>query len=62
MVQPYLNNGTLIAITPLDFSVPPVNCYVHSKSNSQTSSLSMNKKNSPANTIADEFLQTILKG
>jgi DNA-binding transcriptional LysR family regulator len=48
MVQPYLNNGSLIAITPLDFSVPPVSCYVQSKRNSHAASLMSNNANQQA--------------
>jgi LysR family transcriptional repressor of citA len=48
MVQPFLKDGSLISIKPIDFTIPPVSCYVQSK------------KNSPANSIADEFLSTVL--
>ncbi len=48
MVRPLIQNGTLLEIPLLDFSIPPVSCYLQYK------------KNPPANTIAEEFLKEIM--
>ena len=48
MVQPLIASGSLIEIHPIDFSVPPVSCYIQYKKN---------PSNNPA---ADEFMKFLL--
>jgi LysR family transcriptional repressor of citA len=48
LVQTFLDAGSLQSIPLIDFSIPQVSCYV------------LSKKNSPANSIADEFLNNVV--